>query len=210
LHPYAAAELGHSGFVDLKADPDKIPLVLEDFVPFAHTAAVQTFYDFLRWINGQDSVLETNDCLLRPPMPNNSPNASPAAFVVPGRVGIHYRDLALNASPAGFQWLCQRLNQALFETDPRFPAAGGVVGLGTNDALYLAISNGNWIGDQFQLGVNDPGMGKLIILNFWGFGNDPDAAFENLRRVFSNIWAACREVSAEAAAPPAAATDPGA
>ncbi|MEJ1938058.1 hypothetical protein WDZ92_48310, partial [Nostoc sp. NIES-2111] len=51
LHPYQpnAEEAAQVGFVDFKRDPDRIPEVLEDFRPHADQAAMQTWYDLLRW-----------------------------------------------------------------------------------------------------------------------------------------------------------------
>ena len=65
LHPYIAIHAGQSGYVDFKREPSRIPEVLEDFKPFAGERAIQTFYEFLRWINGPDSLLETCDCAFR-------------------------------------------------------------------------------------------------------------------------------------------------
>lgn len=55
LHPYTAGDADQSGFIDFKAQPQRIPEVLEDFRPFADRPAIQTFYAMLAWINGPDS-----------------------------------------------------------------------------------------------------------------------------------------------------------
>jgi hypothetical protein len=60
LHPYTE-------YVDFVQHLDQIPVALEDFRPFSDRTAIQTFYDFLRWLNGPDSHFQSCDCVLRPP-----------------------------------------------------------------------------------------------------------------------------------------------
>jgi len=170
---------------------------LEDFIPFADTTAVQTFYDYLRWINGPESVLETSDCALRPPRPHNDPHSA-AKLSIHGRVFILYRNLHLNSLKEQSNWLCGKLMQILAATDPALTAAEGVVGFTKNPSLQKAISNGRSIGTAFQAtGPNDPGFGEHLMLSFWAYGDNDAAVFGSLQRVFTNVWTACRQISAE-------------
>jgi len=67
-HPWTVSMAVPDGrYWDFKAHPEQIPLVLEDFRPWAHYAAIPRFYELLAWLNGFDSILESNDCGLRPP-----------------------------------------------------------------------------------------------------------------------------------------------
>jgi hypothetical protein len=207
LHPYAAAHLEHSGHIDFKLTPEKIETALEDFIPFNRTDAVKHFYDFLRWINGPDSTLETTDCALRPPAPHQDTNST-AKLSMHGRMFIMYRNIRLNCSYDHQQWLCGKLMQVLKEVDPEFAASQAVVGFSLNPVLHTAISNGRWIGNNFEGGDNDPGLGEHVMLSFWAYGDDESIVLTNLRRVFDNIWAACRSISDEVAAATRDAADP--
>lgn len=52
-------------------NPELITEVLEDFKPHESQKAVQTFYEFIKWINGSASAFETNDCAMREGVINN-------------------------------------------------------------------------------------------------------------------------------------------
>lgn len=68
--------------------------VLEDFVPYESFDGVQTFYDFLDWINGPESKFESSDCRLRA-----SPIADSTSYqasLLQGRIMIFYRELQRN------------------------------------------------------------------------------------------------------------------
>jgi hypothetical protein len=57
--------------------------------------------------------------------------------------------------------------------------------------FQTGISTGHWIDDDFFESLpGDLGAGELTMLSFWAYGDSDDAAFENLSRVFSNIWEA--------------------
>jgi hypothetical protein len=67
-HPWTPVENNpEAKYYDFKTHPEQIPLVLEDFKPWAHYPAIPRFYELLRWLNGRESILESNDCGLRPP-----------------------------------------------------------------------------------------------------------------------------------------------
>ena len=88
-----------------KAHPDQIPLVLPDFKPWSHYPAIQTFYALLTWLNGPDSIFESNDCGLRAPRrDNDTPEIIRRAF-----------DRAFDADPIVMHG---RLNDYLFATLP--------------------------------------------------------------------------------------------
>lgn len=197
VHPYSAASDDQSGYVDFKARPELVELVLEDFKPYSDKKAVQTFYRFLKWINGLDSLLETNDCAFRPPNSHQDPN-SEMALCAHGRVFVLYRDLNLNSSNEHAEWLCQRLMEVLRTQDPEFTSHQGVVGFTLNHAIQLAISQANELpGGMIDIAADDPGIGRHLMLSYWAYGNDEDQTFQNLERVFDNIWEATRITSGE-------------
>lgn len=195
LFPYVAATSEQSGFVDFIKYPELIETVLEDFIPFSHADAVRTFYKFLRWINGPNSNLATNDCVLRSPSPHRDAH-SHFDLSVCGRVGIHYRNLHLNSSNTRSNLLCQKLMEYLSSIDKAFTPAEGLVGFSKNPVIQTAISNGGFCPDgSFEEGFNDPGFGTHLMLTFWAYGGTEKSAFSNLERVFNNIWEACRLAS---------------
>ena len=195
LHPYSSAESNQSGFVDFTNQPELIESSLEDFALFSNTNAVKTFYDFLRWINGQTSHLATCDSALRSPGPHKDTN-SDRPLSVHGRVFIMFRDLRINTSPEHSDWLCGRMMQELAETDNNWPGSKGVVGFSIQPAIQTEISNGFWHENgEFESGINDPGLGRHLMLSFWAYGNTTEEAFENLDRVFRNIWSATKQIT---------------
>jgi hypothetical protein len=197
LHPYTARSGDQSGHVDFKAHPERIPDVLEDFRPFDSTDCVQTFYSFLRWINGPDSHLETCDCALRRPGVHRDPNSNRKLSVY-GRIYVMFRDLKVNSSLSQTDWLCGRLMGDLKGTDTNMPGSEGVVAFTLNPVIQIGISSGAWREDgQFFSPFNDPGRGRHLMLTLWAYGDDEFQMFQNLGRVFQNIWSACKSVSFE-------------
>lgn len=197
LHPYVAADQSQSGYVDFVKQPDQIPVVLEDFRPFSDKEAVRTFYDFLRWLNGTESNFQSCDCALRRPSKHSDTN-SHYALSTTGRLFIMFRNLKLNCSEAHTDWLCRRLMRQLSETDQGMSAAEGVVGFTLNPVLHLDLSTGSWRGPgEYEAADDDPGHGRHLMLSFFAYGNDEALAFNNLDRVFGNIWSACRPLSQE-------------
>ena len=109
-HPWSKTEYSNDGgaYYNFCDHPELIPEVLEDFRPHAHHEAVQVFYKFLSWANGDDSLLETADCAMRPPHENDD-----TIFRVPlkidGRLEIVYKEDRLNVDADSFEWLGSRL-----------------------------------------------------------------------------------------------------
>lgn len=195
LHPYSAGDADQSGFIDFKAQPQRIPEVLEDFRPFADRPAIQTFYAMLAWINGPQSRLESCDCLLRPPAPHRDANSS-RPLCINGRLCLMFRHLPANCDSQNADWLCGRMMAELSQIDVGLPASDAVVGFSQNASLYTAISQGFFLPDgRFDSAHDDPGMGTHPMLSVWAYGDDEDAAFDMLERVYRNIWQACRHVS---------------
>ncbi len=197
LHPYAPRDVGQSGYVDFKTEPERISSTLEDFIPHSHHPAIQTFYNLLKYINGPSSFLETCDCALRPPVSHSDKNSN-LPMSVHGRLFLMYRDERLNCSPQHSDWLCKSLMSILSRIDPMLTANEAVIGFTLNPALHTAISNGNWLPDgSFECDDNDPAHGAHTMLSFWAYGNDAAHSFENLDRLFKNIQQGCTEFNHE-------------
>jgi hypothetical protein len=196
LHPYAGKQ-GESGYVDFKLHPELIRVVLEDFRRFDYRGAIQRFYAMLEWINGSGCKLETNDSAFRPPSEHQDRNSN-LRLSTHGRLCVLYRALQFNSSPEHAKWLCNQTMVALSRIDDTFSANEGVVGFTRNPILQTALSTGRWITtDHFESSPGDPGLGELTMMSFWAYGTSDDEAFENLSRAFSNVWEACRLVSAD-------------
>lgn len=197
LFPYSAANAEQSGHVDFKTNPELIESALEDFRRAADKKAIQTFYSFLRWINGPESHLESNDSALRMPAAHQN-DISTKKLCVYGRVIILYRDLRLNCFSQQSEWLCGKLMHILKGTDVEFTGDEGVVAFTRTRAIHTSLSNGVWQPNgSFECAAVDPGRGHHLMLSFWAYGDDETEVFCNLDRVFTNIWKACENLSAE-------------
>jgi hypothetical protein len=81
--------------------------------------ATETFYRLLEWLNGSESVFESNDCAFSGAIANTSAQFS-KRLQCSGRLMILYRDLALNTSPEQIHWLTNAAAHALRRTDQAF------------------------------------------------------------------------------------------
>jgi hypothetical protein len=194
VHPFTATRAGEAGFVDFKLQPERIPKVLEDFVPIGHESAIQTFYQFLAWLNGPDSVLESCDCALRGPEPHDF-EYSQRLLSVHGRLMLMYRHLPANCDDR-FNSLYNSLGKELSSIDREFTQNQGTVCLAGSRALFNDLFPAHYpkkgkIISRF----GDPGRGYQVLLLFKAFGDDANEAFANLDRVFKNIEMACRRTS---------------
>jgi hypothetical protein len=197
LHPYRAGGDSPTGYLDFVKNADQISTALEDFRPFSDRSAVQGFYDFLQWLNGSESYLQSSDCAFRPPAPHQDTNSHSNLSAV-GRIFIMFRDLQLNCSALHTDWLCKQLMDHLSAIDPDMSAAEGVVGFTLNPALHLDLAKGIWHpSGEFEAAPDSPGFGRQLMLTFYVYGNDENHVFDNLDRVFRNIWSACRSLSQE-------------
>lgn len=194
LHPYTPAPHSPAGCVDFKAHPELIETVLEDFRPFEGRPAIQTFYAFIRWINGPESHLETSDCGLKPPGPHNDRNST-RPLRISGRVFVLFRNLQANCDPNFSSQLLTSLNEQVGRSGVRLTENEAVIGFSFARAIHTAISNGTWKGEDFAFDQDDPGIGRHIILSFFVYGDDEESVFENLDRAFKGLWHACRAVN---------------
>jgi hypothetical protein len=101
-HPYRSGLTPDVRYYDFKARPELIPRVLEDFMRWSHYPAIQRFYDLIRWINGPESVFESNDSRFTGVQDSHTPVLGSLEALC--GVMIFLRDLALNLSPQHVEW----------------------------------------------------------------------------------------------------------
>ncbi len=179
-HPYKGTSRGpEEDYYDFKEKPELISQVLEDFKPWEEHKAIQLFYEMLRWLNGDDSALESSDCALaRQLSENQTKGPFPRGLQWLGRLMVFYRNLKLNVSPQPTEWLKRATYFHLNRLDPEFEK--GSIGLFLTKASYLHL--------QGQLG------NQLVIL-FFAFGDNEQEGMGNLGRLFANLYEALKCVS---------------
>lgn len=193
-HPYIYTRQGEAGFVDFRNEPDRIPSTLEDFIPFNQEPAVQIFYDFLRWLNGPESILESCDCALQAPEPHEY-DFSPKQLCVHGRLMIMFRDLKLNCT-AEIDDLHDIFWGTLTAQKPHLMRDRIAVGIDLSPALHRSISPVKPDNEGFLFIANDdPGLGYHLLINFQAFGDTNEEAWGNLAQLFRGLDSACRETS---------------
>jgi hypothetical protein len=198
VHPYPPNVGGTAkGYLDLKASPELIETALEDFLPYANENAIHDFYELLRVVNAVGGRLETNDSALRTPKLVDDGQGAQISGIA-SRITVLFRDLARNCNRPNCDWLAQSVIQRLQYFDPGMSQKQGSVMVTIDPVLYLALSNGRWVGDQqFEPGPNDPGAGYYVGLNIFAFGVTEAEAFENLGRVFRNIRAGLDSINGQ-------------
>jgi hypothetical protein len=171
-HPWStgAGDDSHR-YYDFRAEPELIPVVLEDFRPWGAYAAVRSFYDLLAWINGPDSPFESNDCAFSGPEDNVDDDFRKHLQCC-GRLGLLFRDLRLNTSERAINRLIEGIHGRLRALDPTF--AWGAVGTTRLSVDYLELPEGGARGSQ-------------ILISFWAWGDDQREVFASLARVISAL-----------------------
>lgn len=182
-HPWTQVDANpEARYWDLRANPQQIPEVLEDFKPWSHYGAITNFYQMLAWINGDDSIFESNDCGLRPPRRDDAvPEFIQHVFdsdpiVVHGRLTFFFRNLVWNASPQTVDGLKKTIHDGLRNNVGNFP---GVVRVGDWAHLFTSIRK----------------EGRAVSLRFWAWGDDEAMAMSNLNGVFEAIHGCLKWIS---------------
>ncbi len=142
----------------LPCQPELIRSSLEDLQEWATYPAIETFYRLLEWLNGPESVLESNDCALSGATSNTSAEF-PQRLQASGRLMILYRDLPLNTSPEQIHRLTNSIAHCLETIDPGFE--WGAIG-----ATIMAIRLTTLPGPPEQQ------RGQQLMLSFWAWGED--------------------------------------
>jgi hypothetical protein len=181
-HPWTVGAAPDARYWDFRAEPEKIPFVLEDFKPWSHYPAIPRFYELLTWLNGTDSLFESNDCGLRPPRRDEAtPAVIRQAFdrdpvVVHGRLAIIFRDLTWNTAAPTVAGLKASIHDGLRDNIPNVPA---VVKIGEWAHFFTSIQK----------------EGKAITFRIWAWGDDEASAMNQLKFTIDAIEGCLRWIS---------------
>lgn len=167
---------------DFKQQPSLIRTALEDFVPLGQRPAIETFYQFLEWVNGPESALETYDCATRPPSLHQN-KVSSKLLCISGRVMLLCRDLELNTREDCTIWITRAFHHYIGQQEPDLPPEAAVVAVSHQPAKFT-------LGD-----LNELKAGHQVFLSWWAFGDDESEVFSNLDRAFNAIKDATVSVS---------------
>ena len=183
-HPWSQSAYDPSHrYYDFKLHPELVRTSLEDFLPLSKWSAIERFYELVEWLNGPDSVLESNDCGTHGSKPNRSRNfAKP--LECDARLMILFRDLPYNLYRENVEWLERATQRHLSSIDQTFE--WGVVGTTVVPANYVTIP----VPEEQQAGFQ-------LVLTFWAWGDSDDEVMENLGRVFVNVRSALSGVCDE-------------
>jgi hypothetical protein len=162
-------------YVDFRSEPDKIESALEDFRPWEKYPAIQRFYSLLRWLNGSESLLETNDCLLR--VEDNADPKRPFKLQASGRLMLFPSDMRLTCAPGFIEWMMSCFEHYLREIQPPAPAAA--VGIANGPCWFKSVE----------------AEGHELILYFWAWGDTHHSTMENLERIFERLHMAAENAN---------------
>ncbi|WP_212032200.1 hypothetical protein [Bradyrhizobium sp. JYMT SZCCT0428] len=182
-HPYAHDDPAHC-CIDLRSHPELTEETLADFKPYADRGAVQRLYGLVRWLNGADSIFETNDSAFQaPPYPNPQRDQFKRDLQVMGRLTFFFRDLRINTRPAMIDWLCESLEEqiALQQRTLQF----GCISYARFPHYFAALD-----GNPFETADGD-----ALALKFWAWGNTDEEVFENLDMLFDGMRGALIAIS---------------
>src|SRR6267378_505474 len=117
-HPWTFSDANPAWrYHDFKVQPELIPSVLEDFKKLEHEPAVKRFYEFLKWLNGPDSCLESNDCGLRDLQDNTDSQFAKRRRIL-GRLMLFFRREEVNCYDQNSNWLVGCFEFYLARTKP--------------------------------------------------------------------------------------------
>ena len=192
-HPWvdSASNPAHR-YYNFRSSPELIRSSIEDMLEWSAYPATETFYRLLEWLNGPESVFESNDCAFSGAAVNTHDSTR---LQCSGRLMILYRDLASNTSPEQMHWLTNAAAHALRRTDPAFE--GGVIGATIMSVRFTTLP-----------GPPERQRGQQLMLSFWAWGEQEPEVMTNLDRTFHNVTVALRGLSDEIRhSPPATTAD---
>lgn len=155
--------------------PELIREVLEDFRPYDRYAAIQTFYGLIEWLNGPESLLETNDCGFR--LQESKTEFMPNKREAEGRLMVFLRDYMLNLQKQNADFMMNHLGNQLQTRDVDF--VPGCIGFAYCPTLFNSLPE-----------PYDKAPSGVLTVYFWAWGDTDDEAFANLDRVFKNLTTA--------------------
>jgi hypothetical protein len=182
-HPWIDAESDPTHrYYDFRTHPELIRSSLEDMKKWDAYPATETFYRLLEWLNGSDSIFETNDCAFSGAAAHSNMQTS-KRLQCSGRLMILYRDLVVNTSEQ-MDWLTQAAAHALQRIDPAFE--WGAIGATLISVRFMTLP-----------GPTGLQWGQQLMLSFWTWGEHEGEMMTNLDRTFHNLTTALRGLSDE-------------
>jgi hypothetical protein len=183
-HPWIDAESNPAyRYYDFKTQPELIRSSLEDLQQWTSYPAIETFYRLLEWLNGSESIFESNDSAF-----NGAAATARTPFSTPlqcsGRLMILYRDLAVNTSREQMRWLADTTARALSEADPMFE--GGAIAVTIVATRFTALPE-----------PPERQRGQQLMLSFWAWGETETEMMSHLDRTFQSLTGTLHSVSDE-------------
>ena len=186
-HPWTSSISDESHrYYDFINHPELVETSLEDFVPFARYPAVATFYDLIRWLNGPESIFESNDCALSNQIGTNTDRntalIAQQPYRISGRLIFFFRDHILNADEDASRWLWNGLPREFDDVDQKFKL--GVIGFSKVLTAYSSLP-----APLSELSYSS------FCLTFFAWGANEVSVMSNLNRLFSNTRTALKKLS---------------
>jgi hypothetical protein len=167
MHPWSTSEGDpRCRYYDFRTRPELIPTVLEDFLPWAHYAAVKDFYDYLAWLNGNDSELESNDCAFGGIRRNGSLHMNSKKSQADGRLMVFFRSLRMNCNKQNESYLKECFRFYLERSQPINFAA---IGLSRLPTKFKAVNM----------------IGSCLVFSFFAWGDTELETMATLQQLFS-------------------------
>ncbi|MDH4186681.1 MAG: hypothetical protein OEV08_06770 [Nitrospira sp.] len=183
-HPWVDGEFNPQHcYYDFRAHPELIRSSIEDMREWDSYPAIETFYQLLEWLNGPESVFESNDSAFNSPTAATRTQSSTPRHCS-GRLMILYRNLALNTEPTQIHWLTNAAAHAARRTDPAFES--GAIGATITSVRFITLPR-------------HPALqqGQQLMLSFWAWGKDEPEVMANLNRTLKNMTQVLRGLSNE-------------
>lgn len=181
-HPWVDSESNPAHrYYNFRSRPELIRSSIEDMQEWSDYPATKTFYRLLEWLNGPESVFESNDCAFSGAALNAQTSKR---LQCSGRLMMLYRDLTLNTSPKQIQWLTTAAAHALNQTDPTFE--GGAIGATIMSVKFITLP-----------GPPELQQGQQLMLSFWAWGENEPEVMTNLDRTFTNMAVVLQTLSDE-------------
>ena len=185
-HPWKGTTKSDSvNCIDFKVYPEKIRTDLEDWVPYQSAEFTEEFYQLLEWVNGPDSVFESNDCAFVG-REKNTDKQFKFKKRSRGRLMILLRDEHLNCQHENIDWIFNNGMRELSEIDKDFKA--GAFGLSFLVTIYSALSPEPMTGAQ----------GWQVQFSFWAYGSSDELVDKSLLRVLVNFRAVLESLNKRA------------
>jgi hypothetical protein len=200
-HPYEGSEHDpRASYYNFREHPELIPSALETFVPWQGYKAVQDFYRFLAWVNGSDSILESNDSGITQIQPSYRMRGELSQF---GRVMLLQRSLINNLSVHKNGFLLQRFLHHLSNLEPQFSMGECEVTLAWMYVKALPGPDRTDVQEEaehYLRGVRPrPGdkLGEQVQINWRAFGSYQESVMKNLETVIAVLYQATVYASEE-------------